>query len=391
MAAQPYPAPCNAVHGYALSMAGKGCILFVPGFKASILVDADTGRPVWLTLGQALAGHSSLAFDRPDLGVRNAHRFRAQGLLERLPILPGIPGLDIHASTMSALRRGAPAGWSVQVFSYDWRADPQQLVQDLDRCVKTLVSDGVRDVRILAHSMGALLTARWLLGPGHTHGAVNSVSRVAFIAGAFRGAARMFRNLQIGDDPTGLNRCLLSAQALGTFPSSYVFIPEAWPFVLDRHGRPLAMDLHDVDLWRTRRWGLFRDGRTAFDAARSAFLEEQLSAGRTFLRKVSDPQATPPSGLRVLNVVGRGQATLHQLIEGSNGLLVLRERERRADPALSALSINAPGDGTLVTQATMLPPAFNTSTVRAYTTDQDHMRIIQRGPALAEAVRFLVD
>jgi hypothetical protein len=372
-------------------MAHRTCVVVVPGFKGTVLSQAGSGKPVWLTLRQALVGRASLAFDRPDLGVRNSVQFRPDGILKEIPIIPGILRKDIYASTLAETRKRVPADWQVRPWSYDWRDDPDTLVAELDAFVGSLVAEGMADVRILAHSMGGLLTSRWLLAPEFADGPARRVSRVCFVAAAFRGTTKMFRNLQIGDDPSGRNTTLLSADALGTFPSSYVFVPDAWPFAVDARGEPVSSKLRDVDLWESQRWGLFRDGREEFAGARRDFLADQFRRSRAFLSAVADPAAAPPPGLRVLNVVGVSGGTVDRLIQRADGTLVLSDAERRKDPALSAASVDAPGDSTIAEHAAELPPGLARDGAATVKLALEHMSVVQRGAGLDAALGFLLD
>ncbi|MFI5311014.1 MAG: esterase/lipase family protein [Gemmatimonadales bacterium] len=370
-------------------MPASTCVILVPGFKGSIL--AAGKAPVWITAGQALFGHASLACDRPDLGVPNPLALADGGILEHVTVIPGLFKSDVYGSTIRALRAALPAGWELRAWHYDWRRDADALVRELDGFVAGVLASGVGDVRIVAHSMGAMLTAAWLLRPGSAAGAAARVSHVAFAAGAFRGTTKVFRNLQTGDEPSGRNATLLSAPAMGSFPSIYAFIPDTWPFVVDAKGTPVASDFRDVALWEGGRWGLFRDGRADVAGARRAFLTERFAASREFLRGIADPAAQAPKGLRVHSVLGTGVGTIDRLIRRDDGTLVVNEAERKAEPALAALSLEVPGDGTIPAHGAELPPGLAAravgETLRVPATE--HMAIVQGGAGLAATLRFI--
>ena len=365
------------------------CVVLVPGFKGSVLSTKGAIRPVWLTAGEALFGRRSLAYDRPDLGVPNGLTLEDGGLLEQVSVVPRLIASAVYAPTMSALRSALPAGWQLRAFHFDWRRDPGALTGDLEAFVAGLLAEGVGDVRLLAHSMGAMLTASWLLDARGT--SRSKVSRAAFVAGAFRGTAKMFRNLQTGDDPTGLNTTLLSADALGTFPSSYHLMPDAWPFVVDEHGAPVAADLRDVRLWEERRWGVFKDGDSRYTEARRVFLGEQFARSRAFLGALDDPAASAPSGLKVRNLVGTSVGTLNQVVARQSGELVMSQNGRAHASGANAPTLEAPGDGTIAAHAAALPAALVAHAVApTLEASLDHMGVVQGGPGLAELVRFLM-
>jgi hypothetical protein len=369
-------------------MSTAPCVILVPGYKGSILTDGT--RPVWITAREALFGKSSLAYDRPDLGIRNSLRLTNGPILEEIRVIPGLLRADIYRSTLRAMRSALPVGWEVRSWQYDWRRDAADLVDELDAFVSVTSDGGAREVRMLAHSMGAMLTAAWLLRPGAAAGAARGVTRVAFVAGAFRGATKYFRNLQTGDEPAGRNTTLLSADAMATFPSGLAFIPDSWPIVVDARGDAIAADFRDVALWERERWGIFRDGRADVAAARRAFLAERFLASRAFLAAIDDPAAAAPIGLRVHNAYGTGFGTIDQLIRRADGSLVLSERERARDPALASRTIEVPGDGTIAAHAAELPPALAARAVGpSVGVRAEHMAVVQRGQGLDASLRFL--
>jgi pimeloyl-ACP methyl ester carboxylesterase len=370
-------------------MTASTCVVFVPGFKGSILSAA--GKPVWMTLGQALFPGDSLAINRPDLGVPNPLTLTETGILEQITLIPGLAKTDIFGSSLRAVRAAIPRDWELRAWSYDWRRDADAIVNDLDAFVAGIFASGVKDVRVVAHSMGGMLTAAWLLRPNAEHGAAGKVSHVAFVAAAFRGTTKLFRNLQTGDEPAGRNTTLLSAAAMGTFPSSYSFVPDAWPLVIDEKGQPVASEFRDPVLWEKNRWGLFRDGRNEFSAARLAFFAERFASSRKFLHGISDPNAIAPIGLKVHNALGTGVGTINQLIRRTDGTLVVTEAERKTVPALASLSLEISGDGTIAEHSAELPPGLVACAVAptVRVPGAEHMAVVQRGAGLDATLRFI--
>ena len=370
-------------------MPASTCVIFVPGFKGSIL--SSGGKPVWMTLGQALFPGDSLAIDRPDLGVPNPLRLTETGVLGQINVIPGLFKIEICGPTLRAIRGAIPHDWDMRAWSFDWRRDADELVNDLDAFVAGIVASGVDDVRVVAHSMGGMLTAAWLLRPGADRGAAGKVSHAAFVAAAFRGTTKLFRNLQTGDEPSGRNTTLLSADALGTFPSSYSFVPDGWPLVVDAKGNPVASEFRDADLWERSRWGLFRDGRTEFAAARRAFLAERFAASRKFLGGIVGAKAQAPSSLRVHNAIGTGVGTIDTLIRLGNGTLVVNEVQRKTDPALSTLSLEIDGDGTIAAHSAELPPALAARAAGPVfrVPNAEHLAVVQHGAGLDATLRFI--
>lgn len=370
-------------------MPASTCVILVPGFKGSILT--SDGKPVWVSLGQAFFPGDSLAIDRPDLGVPNPLHLSDAGVLGQITLVPGLFKIEIFGPTLRALRAGIPKDWDMRAWSYDWRRDADDIVNDFDAFVAAIFASGVTDVRVVAHSMGGMLTAAWLLRPGAERGAAGKVSHVAFVAGAFRGTTKLFRNLQTGDDPVGRNTTLLSAAALSTFPSSYSFIPDAWPLVIDTQGKPVAAEFRDPMLWERGHWGIFRDGNAKFADARRAFLAERFGKSRAFLHGIADPAAKAPSGLKVHNAIGTGVATINQLIQRTDGTLVVNETQRKADSSLASLSLEADGDGTIAAHSAELPPGLAARAVAptVRVPGAEHMAVVQKGAGLDATLKFI--
>ena len=338
---------------------------------------------MWVTASEVLWGWRSLAIDRPELGIRNALTLMPSGPLDAVTLIPGLLRNDVYGSGLKALRQAIPKRWRLLPFAYDWRRAPTDIVADLEALAAQAVRDGADDVRVLAHSMGAMVTAAWLLQTKLP------VRRVAFMAGAFRGTAKMFRVLQIGD-PVARNWSLLSADALGSFISSYYFLPDAWPYVVDERGEPFADELCDVALWERQGWGLFRDGQAQFAVARRAFFHRHFAESRTFLRQLNAADGMLPNDLQVLNVIGSARKTLNRVVVLPDGKLILNAKQRDAVPTLKSISLAAPGDETIASHAAELPPVFAAHARASLTFPAAHMGIVQRGPALDAATAFLL-
>lgn len=365
-----------------MSAQTQTAVVFVPGFKGTTLIDRASGKRVWLTAGQALWGRRSLAIAADDLAIANPLQLTAGPILDQVRVLPGVLTNDVYGGALRALQAALPSGATLDVFSYDWRQRPETIASDLAARLAALSASGIDDIRIVAHSMGAMVTA-WALRE-HQPAAI---TRVAFIAGAFRGSAKIFRTLQVGD-PVARNQTLLSAEALGSFASSYYFLPDAWPYVVDERGQAFASELCDSELWQRQGWGLLRSRQAS--ASRQRFLGELFESSRRFLRALDSPWAGQLN-FRVLNIVGTARKTLDRVIALPDGRLILTAKQRDSLPQLKGISLGTLGDGTIATQSSQLPvwlePAADQPTL---TFDAEHMQIVQPGPALTAAVRFSV-
>lgn len=357
-------------------------IVFVPGFKGTTLLDQTNGKRVWLTASQALWGRQSLAIASDDLAITNPLKLIAGPILDQVPVLPDLWTNDVYGGALRALQAAMPSHAKLVVFSYDWRQRPETIASDLAARLAALIASGIDDIRIIAHSMGAMVTA-WTLRE-HMPAAI---TRIAFIAGAFRGSAKIFRTLQVGD-PVLRNKTLLSAQALGSFASSYYFLPTAWPYVVNEHGQAFARDLCDSQLWQQQGWGLMHSAPPKVSAARQRFLTELFETSRHFLRVLDSPWSGTLR-TKVLNIVGTARKTLNRVIALPNGQLILNAKQRNSLPQLKNISMGAPGDGTIAVHSSQLPAWLEPAAVQpTLTFNAEHMQIVQPGPALNAAIRF---
>jgi hypothetical protein len=86
-------------------------IIVIPGLYGSRLVQdpapgsrvTDT-RLIWLSLSEALFGRTSLMLPLPGMECGDTRPLREDGVLESLPIVPGLYAMDIYRSLVRSLR-----------------------------------------------------------------------------------------------------------------------------------------------------------------------------------------------------------------------------------------------------------------------------------------------
>jgi pimeloyl-ACP methyl ester carboxylesterase len=181
----------------------QSAVILVPGYYGTRLVRESDGKVVWISAAQAVAGNLPLTLPVPGLGLDDAIRLEPDGILEKVPVIPLLYAVDGYGSMLEALQDYAKDRAIVVPFSYDWRDDLMASVRKLDAVVQDLRHAGVTDIRIVAHSMGGLMTAYYLrYGTQDPEQAVETWAGAAQLTGVvligvqFKGTIIAFRNSQ---------------------------------------------------------------------------------------------------------------------------------------------------------------------------------------------------
>ncbi len=340
-------------------------VIFVPGYYGSTLIREADEKTIWFTAGQALWGDQTLALDVAGLRIPGATAFRVGEVFRSLSFL-GFPN-DVYGSVLDGLQRGLAGRARVVGFAYDWRQDIAQSARRLGALVEDLYAQGAPSVAVVAHSMGGLVTAYYLLYGDQSLensrmnlAGARRLHAVAMAAAPFQGTLAVFRNMQHGI-AFGLNAKALEGLAVSSFPSSYQILPQYPQALLSEDGRDLSDWILDGERWREYDWSLLKDAQQ-LDAAtrtnRAEYTHAMLTAARRFYEKIHAPVGESKSGLPFLYYWSDAMPTDHRalwhatkrelLFAGKN---IPEERLRRPNAAPLLL----PGDGT-VTEVSAMPP-----------------------------------
>lgn len=134
------------------------------------------------------------------------------------------------------------------------------------------------------------------------------MKRVVFVGTPFGGGPGIFDDLFVGT-PMGLNRELLSSEALFTFTSAYQLLPPRSDFFAGRDGKPVQLDAFDAQTWIQRGWGVFKKPELRSEPAYRAQLQRQLDAHRAFWESLGEQEGPAPE-LEALAVVGTGRSSV---------------------------------------------------------------------------------
>ena len=276
-------------------------VLFVHGFKGSVLENAQ-GDIDWVT------GWQSLGLQTPDLslpevwdGTVQKHDGRhATQPLGTVRVIPWLWERDIYAPW---LRGAEDMGYPFSTFAYDWRRDNAEAVAQLKHAMQQLQRTHNSPVRVVAHSMGGLVTLALL------HEAPELFADVVFVGVPFQGGSGILPDLHLGAT-AGINSHILRPEVAATFTSLYCLFDTEGTGLVDVAGTALPMEWFSAAAWRAHRLGLFGHAPALADSeldAFEAYLQRALTQARAFrTRLLPKDMAYPP----ILAVQGRSRPTL---------------------------------------------------------------------------------
>ena len=291
---------CVAPQPTIVTPTGEDVTIFVPGYKGSFL-QTEAGELAWISVGQALsAGDRSLAV--PFTGQREGKGFgplKPAGPMTKLTVIPLIFEEDPYGSWMDWAKDALPG---FIPFSYDWRLDLRESAASLCTFIEQLGPH--RRVRIVAHSMGGLVTLQCLRrGPEAVRAAVK---KVVFLGTPFRGGPGQWDDLHLGTK-TSANTKLLDAEALLTMPAAWQILSPEPDVFFDERGARVDVPAYDASTWVEGHWGLFKDPN--LDPAYRRQLEQRFEAHRALWASLSDEEG-PPLPWAAMVVIGKGRPTV---------------------------------------------------------------------------------
>lgn len=251
-------------------MKKKNTIIFIPGFKGSVLVDQDDSR-IWPNFWRAQFDHTtSLGNHLPDLNFFNSKRYKSKGVVESVDVIPGVFRLPVYGNFLRLLEKQLPEDTELIRFHYDWRQDLMVTIPRLKSLIDRIKSEKNGEIDIVCHSLGGIITSYIL----HLY-SYPVIRHAFFVAVPFQGALKSVLDFMNGTS-FGWNNRLLSPQALATFASLYYLLPryeEASP---------------GYSLWDIETWKQFKIGALMLEnnKQREDFLARQLSRVNDFFSRL---------------------------------------------------------------------------------------------------------
>lgn len=352
---------CVAPQPHLKPVEGDDVTVFVHGYKGSFL-DTATGERAWITVGAAVSqGDRSLAL--PFEGQREGARFgplQPAGPVTKLTAIPFLFEEDAYATWMDWAKDALPG---FIVWSYDWRLDLRETGAGLCAFLERLGPQ--RRIRVVAHSMGGLVTLQCLTHASDSLRA--AVKKVAFLGTPFRGGPGQWDDLLLGTK-TSANSKLLDAEALITMPAAWQLLPPEPDFFFDDRGARADLPAYDGASWVEGHWGLFSD--PALPPAYRRQLEQRLEAHRAFWASIAEAPAPAPE---VMAVIGRGRATVSGWVVRPGGGFDF------------AHPLTADGDGSVL--AASAKPPFKATVVETTGEHNGMLRLAEVQAVLADFLR----
>lgn len=378
-----------------ISQSPTAAVIFVPGFKGSVLSQAD-GSTAWVTGVQALFDGDTLALESAhELGLPHGAPLQPTAVLKSIDLLFGLISYDIYGRWLRYLRGELPAHIELVELAYDWRKGALEGSRALSAQIKSLRARGIKDISVVAHSMGGLATSYYLRfgdqapqTPVENWEGAKLVNRAVLIATPFRGAMTMFRDMLQGA-PTFWNDSLLSPDVLAGFPSSYDLLPTGTEDVLlTKDGGEVVGLVRQADQWAHYGWGILTPSAHAASSERElrrAAVKRRLEESELFhTALLSPPWLTDQQqlALGLLVITGKGQPTLSSgELDEESGVINFRDNPR----------FFRDGDGTVTTTSLRLPAGFHAlRSVTEIQTDTDHVSAMEKPHIRAKIVQFIL-
>ena len=204
---------------------GKKVIIFIPGFKGSVLLRTEDNKHIWLSTKEILFGNSSIKLSL----VNNETTYKEGGILNSVPVIPKIFEINFYKSFLNNLINTLSHKYKIINFSYDWRMDIISTVLRLNELIESLKSE--YSINIIAHSMGGLITSYFLrygLQLPETckenWAGAKIIDKVVLAGVPFQGSVEMFCEIQNGSKVV-FNRNLLDFETMSSFQSAYQLLP----------------------------------------------------------------------------------------------------------------------------------------------------------------------
>lgn len=365
-------------------------LIVIPGAFGSRLLDTHSGREIWPRSSARLLFSSYKGLEveidedslEPAIGTIRPYAVFRQGL-----------GRDFYGQILETLE--GPGGYhrrrpgepvepgqrNYYVYLYDWRLDNAAALPGLHQLIEQIRHDyGKPDLRvdILAHSNGGLLARYYARFGTRDHLDADHAEP------SYAGASAIRRLLLVGTPNLGSMQPVLShvrgeemglrkipAEVVATISGAPQLMPHpALPWLVDRSGNTIDMDVYDIETWRTLQWSIFdprvrtrtlsRKGGGAagrrYLEMLEAYLHRHLVRGRNFMLLMS--MATDERDVKPFVYGADCDATVARLVvEDVRGKMRARERAVRMHRPLPGIDyhdlIHDPGDA-VVTRDSLL-------------------------------------
>jgi hypothetical protein len=315
--------PLGALYRPTQANTGQPPLVVIPGAFGSRLRNPHTGREIWPGSSASLVASDYRGLE---VDIDPGTLDQRQDGIEAYDVFEEGLGRDFYGQVLRTLEKvggyarcgpcAKPRGdrRNFYVYPYDFRLDNVRSVRGLHELIERIradYGDPRLQVDVLAHSNGGLLARYYSRygtadlpagGPLVPTGAGRAVIRRLLLVGTPNLGTLQPVLSHVRGEEVGLRK--IPQEVIASFSGVPQLMPHpALPWIVDTAGRPLDLDLFDLETWRELHWSLFDPvviartvqrhgggaaGQGALEVLRE-FLARHLARGRRFLEALSVP------------------------------------------------------------------------------------------------------
>ncbi|MBC7474219.1 MAG: hypothetical protein H7263_07985 [Candidatus Sericytochromatia bacterium] len=255
-------------------------LVFIHGIKGGVLADKRTGDTAWITVPQALGVSTPnlklpLQWSDADIPQQAKDNLIAVSPVDRLTLIPNIIDIKIYNGILT---EGAKKYKNFYPFGYDWRRSNLDSLDDYLKFLRKIVAKHHKPVKVIAHSMGGLLTMAAMQADPELF------DTVFFVGTPFAGGVGFLDDLHQGVS-TGTNSKILSPEVVASMPSTYSLFPLEAKAELSDGKNPIKVDFFNPKDWEDLKIGPFAYDFAYNDQFRNHFTKA-LKVAKIFRQKL---------------------------------------------------------------------------------------------------------
>lgn len=271
-------------------------VVFIHGWKASVLVDRKTGHTEFdYTIGVVSGLAKDPSLELPLEWDANGNQVKDNLVptepCHRVACLCGIVNLvDLYGPLLDHLKRTR----DLHMFAYDWRLCLNETATDFEKFLVNVRETTGRTPQVVAHSMGCLVTLSVLNKcPKIFHSILFGAGAMGPVAAPIKDFSLLGEMNTIGRNTTmftpKINLSNPSALHFVAYPGERELYGRAHPILFrDEDDEPLELDFHNVKTWKKHRVGVYHpdSGVDAVDGKTEAWFQSVLDKVCVFRRRL---------------------------------------------------------------------------------------------------------
>ncbi len=289
-------------------------LIFIHGMEGGVLVDKKTGQTEWVTAPEGLGLSTPdlklpLKWSNDEIPKQDKDNLIAISPIDRITLIPNIIDVKIYNGILT---EGAKKYKNFYPFGYDWRRSNLDSLDDYLRFLRKVVTKNHKPVRVIAHSMGGLLTMAAMQAEPELF------DTVFFVGVPFSGGVGFLDNLHQGVS-TGINSKILSPEVFSSMPSAYSLFPTEAKTELSDGKNPIKVDFFNPKDWEDLKIGPFAYDFAYNDQFRNHFTKA-LKVAKLFRQKIENGKLVK-NGERIAKqpkvyvIRGKSLSTMMQVVK----------------------------------------------------------------------------